>query len=238
MRRLRGRTQRRRRCWKPDSGELRRSKAPRCRLPRGQILGKSRSARLLRSRESESPPAIAATRQHGSCTISLAVDVNAWPYTRPYQVSRRRDEFRPTPGSQRANPNQQEDVVTQTRTRINQVNTVIIPIADQNRALEFYVERLGFELRADIPFGNGERWIEVAPAGAETTIALAPPGPGGSTGDRETGIGLQTDDIDAYHSELRADGVDVDAEVSHMGDPVPPLFWLRDPEGNSLMVVG
>ena len=39
-------------------------------------------------------------------------------------------------------------------------------------------------------------------------------------------------------AELKEAGVDVDAEVSRMGDPVPPLFWLRDPEGNSLMVVG
>jgi hypothetical protein len=70
-----------------------------------------------------------------------------------------------------------------------------------------------------------------------TTIALAPPPPGGSTGNRETGIGLHTDDIDGYHADLKAKGVDVDDEVSRMGDPVPPLFWLRDPEGNSLMVV-
>ena len=48
---------------------------------------------------------------------------------------------------------------------------------------------------------------------------------------------MQTDDIDAYHAELKAKGVDVDPEVSRMGDPVPPLFWLRDPEGNTLMVV-
>ena len=45
------------------------------------------------------------------------------------------------------------------------------------------------------------------------------------------------DDIDAYHAELKANGVDVDPEVSRTGDPVPPLFWLRHPEGNSLMVV-
>jgi hypothetical protein len=45
-------------------------------------------------------------------------------------------------------------------------------------------------------------------------------------------------DIDSYHAELKANGVDVDAEVSRMGDPVPPLFWLRDPERNSLMVAG
>ena len=44
--------------------------------------------------------------------------------------------------------------------------TVIVPVSDQDRAIEFYVETLGFEKRADIPFGGGERWVEVAPAGA------------------------------------------------------------------------
>ena len=54
----------------------------------------------------------------------------------------------------------------------------------------------------------------------------------------QTGIGLNTDDIDAVHAELAERGVDVDAEISRMGDPVPPLFWFRDPEGNVLMGVG
>ena len=57
-------------------------------------------------------------------------------------------------------------------------------------------------------------------------------------GNRETGISLYTKDIDGYHAQLKADGVDVDDEVSRMGGPVPPLFWFRDPEGNTLMVVG
>jgi len=135
-------------------------------------------------------------------------------------------------------PIPQEDIVTSTRTRVNKINTVVVPFADQDAAIAFYVDKLGFEKRTDIPFGNGYRWVEVGPADADTTIALAPPPEGKSSGNRETGIGLQTDDIDAYHSELKAAGVDVDAEVSRMGDPVPPLFWLRDPEGNSLMVVG
>jgi predicted enzyme related to lactoylglutathione lyase len=125
-----------------------------------------------------------------------------------------------------------------TKTQVNKVNTVVVPVSDQDRVVPFYVEKLGLEKRTDIAFGNGYRWIEVAPQGAETTIALAPPPEGKPTGNRETGIGLHTDDIDAYHAELKANGVDVDAEVSRMGDPVPPLFWLRDPEGNSLMVVG
>jgi len=127
--------------------------------------------------------------------------------------------------------------MTSTKSRVSRIGTVVIPVSDQDRAIEFYVERLGFEKRADIPFGDGYRWVEVAPGDAVTTIALAPPPPGGSAGNRETGIGLQTEDIDAFHAELKAAGVDVDAEVSRMGDPVPPLFWLRDPEGNSLMVV-
>jgi predicted enzyme related to lactoylglutathione lyase len=120
---------------------------------------------------------------------------------------------------------------------VSKVANVIIPVADQDRALAFYTESLGLEKRIDVPFGDGNRWIEVAPAGADTPIAICPPGPNASTGGRDTGISLQTDDIDAYHAQLKDRGVDVDAEVSRYGDPVPPLFWLRDPEGNTLMIV-
>jgi catechol 2,3-dioxygenase-like lactoylglutathione lyase family enzyme len=121
--------------------------------------------------------------------------------------------------------------------RANKVATVIIPTADQDAAIDFYVGKLGFELRADTPFGGGMRWIEVGLGSESTTIALAPPPPGVPTGKRETGISLQTDDIDAYYAELKQAGVDVDESVQRMGDPVPPMFWLRDPEGNTLMVV-
>jgi len=127
--------------------------------------------------------------------------------------------------------------VSKTATRISKVGTVIVPVSDQDRAIEFYVDTLGFEKRADIPFGNGYRWVEVAPADAATTIAIAPPPEGATVGGRETGIALNTDDVDAVHADLKGRGVDVDAEVSRMGDPVPPMFWFRDPEGNSLMVV-
>ena len=125
-----------------------------------------------------------------------------------------------------------------TKSRVDKVSTVVIPVAEQDAAIDFYVEKLGFEKRVDVPFGNGYRWVELAPGDAETTIAVAPPPEGKPTGNRETGISLYTEDIDGYHAELQAAGVDVDAEISRMGDPVPPLFWLRDPEGNSLMVVG
>ncbi len=131
----------------------------------------------------------------------------------------------------------QEEIVI-TTTRVDKIATVIIPVADQDTQIQFYTDKLGFEKRVDIPFGDKYRWVEVGLAESETTVALAPPPPGGSSGGRETGISLHSTDIDAYHAELKAQGVDVDAEVARMGDPVPPMFWLRDPEGNSLLVVG
>ena len=125
-----------------------------------------------------------------------------------------------------------------TKTRIGKVGLVVIPVTDEDRAIEFYVDKLGFEKRADVPFGGDYRWVEVAPPGAETTIAIVRPPAGKPTGNVETGIALHTDDIRADHAELKAAGVDVDDEVSEMGDPVPPMFWLRDQDNNTLMVVG
>ena len=148
----------------------------------------------------------------------------------------RRDEFRPAARSQRVTPNLRSPVSTTTST-INKVGVVCIPVSDQDRALAFYVDVLGLEKRADVPFGNGYRWVEVAPPGGDARIAIVPPPEGKPTGNMETGIGLETQDIDAVHAALKERGADVDDEISRMGDPVPPLFWFRDPDGNTLMVV-
>ena len=121
-------------------------------------------------------------------------------------------------------------------TGIRQISLVCVPTPDQDRAIEFY-ESIGFEKRTDVPFGGDYRWIEVYPPEGPTGIALAPP-PAGQRGHPvETGITLTTADIDATHEALEARGIDVDAAVSRMGDPVPPMFWLRDPSGHTLMVV-
>jgi len=124
-----------------------------------------------------------------------------------------------------------------TATGIRQLSLVCVATPDQDRAISFY-ESLGFEKRSDIPFGDGAyRWVEVYPPEGSTGIALAPPRPGTEVTAVETGIVLTTDDIDTTHAALKSRGVDVDAEVSRMGGPVPPMFWLRDPTGHSLMVV-
>jgi len=132
--------------------------------------------------------------------------------------------------------------------RIGLVQLVVIPVTDQDRSVAFY-ESLGFERRNDIPWGDGYRWVEVYPPNSPTGLVLVPPGPQDATA-VQTGIILNTDDIDVAHAELRSLGVDVDAEVSRVGapaeirigavkmaGPVPPMFYFRDPDGNALLVV-
>ncbi|MFI6518245.1 VOC family protein [Spirillospora sp. NPDC050679] len=113
--------------------------------------------------------------------------------------------------------------------RITGVAIVGVPVTDQERAVDFYVGTLGFEKRRDLPFGDA-RWIEVAPPGAETAIALVPAGV-------PTGIRLTTEDADAAHAHYKERGADTDPEVMRMGGAVPPMFTLRDPDGNELILV-
>jgi len=107
---------------------------------------------------------------------------------------------------------------------ITEVGRVAIPAADQDRSLEFYVDTLGFEVRSDDTFAEGQmRWIEVAPKGGPTSV--------------DSGIIISTDDIEADHAALKDAGVDVDPEIARWGAPVPPMFRLRDPSGNALSIV-
>jgi catechol 2,3-dioxygenase-like lactoylglutathione lyase family enzyme len=125
---------------------------------------------------------------------------------------------------------------TGTATHVTAVGTVIVPVSDQDRAVEFFTEKLGFEKRSDTGYGDGQRWVDVAPPGASTTVAVVPP-MGETPVGGETGIAFATDDIDSDHADLRERGVDVDDEIMRMGDPVPPMFFFRDPDGNSFLIV-
>jgi catechol 2,3-dioxygenase-like lactoylglutathione lyase family enzyme len=136
-------------------------------------------------------------------------------------------------------------------TRIGQVATVFVPVADQNHALAFYVEKLGFEKRADFAYGQDARWIEVAPPGSSIAIALVPSSEGQSALSDEAHCAFATRDIEADHATLRARGVDVDAAIARKGtrrsglisvevsvpDTVPPQFFFRDIDGNRFLMV-
>jgi catechol 2,3-dioxygenase-like lactoylglutathione lyase family enzyme len=120
-------------------------------------------------------------------------------------------------------------------TGIKELGRVMVPVSDQDRAIDFYVDKLGFEKRADTPYGDGDRWVEVAPPGSAAALALVHPREGESAGG-DSRIALSTDDVDAVHATLKDGGVDVD-DVMRMGDPVPPMFFFRDQDGNSLLIV-
>jgi catechol 2,3-dioxygenase-like lactoylglutathione lyase family enzyme len=126
--------------------------------------------------------------------------------------------------------------VQQTSTHIKQIGRVIIPVSDQDKALEFYTGTLGFEVRADIPFGEGDRWLEVGPQGAGAALALMPPRPGNSPGNDQSCVVFTTDDLDADQAALKERGVDVDEPMGGEG-PVPRMFFFRDPDGNNLLEV-
>jgi catechol 2,3-dioxygenase-like lactoylglutathione lyase family enzyme len=121
---------------------------------------------------------------------------------------------------------------TQTRTRIIGVKTFGIPVSDQSRSLAFYVDKLGLELRVDTMFGQ-ERWIEVAPPGSITTVALVR-GPDQVRTGIDTQIRLATDDAEAARTELIARGVDVDEIIRRY--PVS-MFTVRDPDRNRIVIV-
>jgi lactoylglutathione lyase len=118
--------------------------------------------------------------------------------------------------------------------KITGVRTVGVPVTDQDRALEFYVGTLGLDKRLDVDMGGGRRWIEVAPAGAATSIALVRAHEGLPAG-VETGIRFVTPDADDLHSGLRASGVDADDVLRWEG--VPPMFAFRDLDGNGMEIV-
>ena len=119
---------------------------------------------------------------------------------------------------------------------VTQVGRVMVPVGDQDAAIAFYTGMLGFELVADVPFGDGERWVEVAPPAGGTALALVP-SRGEYQAGRMTGIALETTDARAAHEELKAKGVDVDAELMGGDGTVPLLFTFRDHDTNSLMIV-
>ena len=123
-----------------------------------------------------------------------------------------------------------------TPTTVSNIGVVMFSVADQDAALAFYTEKLGFEVRNDMAFGeHGEmRWLEVAPPGSTARLALNPP-MGGDTGGGS--IGVETKDVHGEHARLSAVG-GIDLDPAPMTPPGAPLmFMLRDPDGNHIVVV-
>ena len=120
-------------------------------------------------------------------------------------------------------------------TTITDVRTIGITVTDQDQALAFYVDRLGFEKRLDAPISPTMRWIEVAPPGAATSIALNGVDDAGQAAGTDTGIRFTVPDAEAEHAAMREHGVTVSEVIRWEG--VPPMYTVDDPDGNRFYVV-
>ena len=125
---------------------------------------------------------------------------------------------------------------THSPTTVSNIGVAMFTVSDQDAALAFYTQKLGYEVRGDVRFGENDanRWLEVAPPGSTARLALNPPmndTPGGSS------IGVETPDVEGEHARLKAiEGVDVDADLMR-APGVPLMFSVRDPDGNFIWVV-
>jgi catechol 2,3-dioxygenase-like lactoylglutathione lyase family enzyme len=117
---------------------------------------------------------------------------------------------------------------------IGKIQLVSLPVSDQDRAKDFYVNTLGLDLVRDNPMGPEQRWVEVAPPGSATGISLVtwfPTMPPGSS----KGLVLQTSDVDGDIARLKQAGVTVDGPQEA---PWGRFATLDDPDGNGIVLAG
>lgn len=118
----------------------------------------------------------------------------------------------------------------QTTTMTTGVQSVSVPVADQDRARKFYTEVLGCECRADFEVWPGARLVVVVPPGSSVALLLLPP-----DGEIPVAVRLGTADAEAAHARLRAAGATLhNDEVLHL-EGQPPMFSFADPDGNGLV---
>jgi catechol 2,3-dioxygenase-like lactoylglutathione lyase family enzyme len=116
---------------------------------------------------------------------------------------------------------------------LRKVQLFSVPVADQDRAKDFYVNTLGFDLVADYSMGPDQRWVQVAPRGAETSITLVtsfetmPPG-------MMKGIVVESDDIEADVAALRGRGVAIDGGIQE--ESWGRYVTFDDPDGNGIVL--
>lgn len=119
-----------------------------------------------------------------------------------------------------------------TATGISGIRAVSIPVSDQDAALRFYVETLGFTELRDMPTPSGGRFVQLAPGTDSVTVTLEPAPADVTRG--AIAIRFASADAEAAHDALAAAGVDVDEVLRWPG--VPPMFGFRDPDGNAFSV--
>jgi lactoylglutathione lyase len=135
---------------------------------------------------------------------------------------------------------------------IDSIGGAVVIVSDQQKAIEFYTQKLGFELKSDIPFGGssssaeGLRWVEVAPKESQSTISLMVPNPivmsdgveieaiKKSIG-AETGIWFYSKNMQSTYEELKGKGVDITAPEKQEWGGI--MSKVKDQDGNSFSII-
>jgi lactoylglutathione lyase len=134
---------------------------------------------------------------------------------------------------------------------IDSIGGMVVIVSEQQKAIEFYTQKLGFELKSDIPFGGGSsaeglRWVEVAPKESQSTISLMVPNPmmmsdgvkieaiKKSIG-AETGIWFYSNNIQSTYEELKSKGVDITAPEKQEWGGI--MSKVKDQDGNSYSIL-
>jgi predicted enzyme related to lactoylglutathione lyase len=117
---------------------------------------------------------------------------------------------------------------------IRKIKFVSIPVGDQDRALNFYVDTLGFTVQTDQPMGPGQRWIELRPPRGDTGVALfTAPGHENRIG-TFTGISMECDNVEKTYDELKTKGAEFSKPPKR--EPWGIMAILRDSEGNEIVL--
>lgn len=117
---------------------------------------------------------------------------------------------------------------------IKAIKFVSVPVRDQDRALAFYTEKLGFRIVTDQPFDEKQRWIELGIPGAQTRLVLFTPDGQEDRIGTMANLSFMADDVEATHAELSERGVEFDG-------PPQTMEWgtfakLSDPDGNQFVL--
>jgi lactoylglutathione lyase len=110
------------------------------------------------------------------------------------------------------------------------IGTITVGVSNQDKALDFYVNKLGFETISDQPMSETERWLEVAPVGAQTHIMLGLRNQSGGEKTGFTGFVLNTDNMEETCATLKTRGVTISQEPST--EPWGKWAQFTDPDGN------
>ena len=117
---------------------------------------------------------------------------------------------------------------------IKQIKFVSIPVADQNRALDFYTEKLGFTIITDQPFDEKQRWIELRIPKAETRVVLFTPEGEEKRIGSMMNMSYACDDIDKTYAELKKRGVQFESVPSK--EPLGTYAMFKDSEDNRFVL--